>query len=93
MTEFLVSEKLKVLPHYPYSPDLAPCDYFLFPKLKYHLSGRRYNSQNSLGSAVYQYLKSFPVEEYENCFKRLIERLKRCFQIDGEYFEGQTEKK
>ena len=31
--EFLESEKLNVLPHPPFSPDLAPCDYFLFPKL------------------------------------------------------------
>ena len=54
VTEFLESEKVKVLPHPPYSPDLTPCNYFPFPKLKYHLSGRRYNSRNSLWSAVYQ---------------------------------------
>ena len=33
MTEFLQKEKVTVLPHPPYSPDLAPCDYFLFPRL------------------------------------------------------------
>ena len=40
VTECLKSEKVTVLPHPPFSPDLAPCDYFLFPKLKYHLSGK-----------------------------------------------------
>ena len=31
---FLASEKVKVLNHPPYSPDLSPCDFFLFPRLK-----------------------------------------------------------
>ena len=38
---FLETEKVKVLPHPPYSPDLAPVDFFLFPKLKRMLSGRK----------------------------------------------------
>ena len=42
VTEFLESEKVKVLPHPPFSFDLAPRDYFLFPILKFHLSGKRY---------------------------------------------------
>ena len=42
VTEFLESEKVNVLPHPPFSADLAPCDYFLFPKVKFHLSGKRY---------------------------------------------------
>ena len=36
---FLASEKIKVLNHPPYSPDLSPCDFFLFPRLKKMLSG------------------------------------------------------
>ena len=34
VTVFLKKEKVSVLPHLPYSPDLAPCDFFMFPKLK-----------------------------------------------------------
>ena len=41
-TEFLESQKVIVLPHSPFSPDLAPCHYFLFSKLKFSLSGNRY---------------------------------------------------
>ena len=37
MTEFLEENKVTVLPHPPYSPDLAPCDFFLFPKIKKEL--------------------------------------------------------
>ena len=41
---FLASEKVKVLNHPPYSPDLSPCDFFLFPRLKKMLSGNKYTS-------------------------------------------------
>ena len=34
MTAFLKTEKVTVLPHLPYSLDLAPCDFFMFPKMK-----------------------------------------------------------
>ena len=40
--EYLKQEKVVKLPHPPYSPDLAPCDFFLFPRLKKHLPGRKY---------------------------------------------------
>jgi len=38
--QFLVRRKMTVLDHPPYSPDLAPADYFLFPKVKSHLKER-----------------------------------------------------
>ena len=38
--QFLAQRKVIVLNHLPYSPDLAPADYFLFPKVKSHLKGR-----------------------------------------------------
>ena len=37
----LASEKVKVLNHPPYSPDLSPCDFFLFPRFKKMLSGNK----------------------------------------------------
>ena len=69
VTDFLESEKVTVLWHPPYSPDLVPCNYFLFPKLKYHLSGRRYNSRNALKSAVYQCLMGVPLKSMKNASK------------------------
>ena len=42
---FLASEKVKVLNHPSYSPDLSPCDFFLFPRLKKMLSGNKYTSR------------------------------------------------
>ena len=93
VTDFLESEKFTALPHPPYSSNLAPCDYFLCPKLKYHLSRRRYNSRNAHGSAVYQCLMGVPIEEYEKCFQKWIDWLKRCVLAGGDYFEGQSKLK
>ena len=64
---FLASEKVEVLNHPPYSPDLSPCDFFLFPRLKKMLSW--YTSRSSLGSAIYQCLQQIPKEDYLSAFR------------------------
>ena len=69
MTDFLESEKVAVSSAPSVFARHGPCDYFLFPKLKYHLSGRRYISINALESAVYQCLMGVTIERYENAFK------------------------
>ena len=58
--DFLKEEKVVQLSHPPYSQDLSPCDFFLFPLLKKTLSGRRYESRIALGSAIYQCLQGIP---------------------------------
>ena len=77
VTKFLESEEVNVLPHLPFSPDLAPCDYFLFPKLKFHLSGKRCKSKNALGSAVYQFLLGVPIH-FNGAFKIGLEKVRMC---------------
>ena len=72
----------------PYSPDLAPCDFFLFPKLKAFHAGRKYQSRQALGSANHQYLITVPKSAYLDAFKKWIHRLKLCISSHGEYFEG-----
>ena len=80
---FLASEKVKVLNHPPYSPDLSPCDFFLFPRLKKMLSGNKYTSRSSLGSAIYQ----SPTDTKRRlfiCFWRLGKKVtKMCFIKGG----------
>ena len=85
---FLASEKVKVLNHPPYSPDLSPCDFFLFPRLKKMLSGNKYTSRCSLGSAFYQCLQQIPKEDYLSAFRDWVKRLQKCVSVKGEYFEG-----
>ena len=85
---FLDSEKVNVLNHSPYSPDLSPCDFFLFPRLKKMLSGNKNTSRSSLGSAIYQCLQQIPKEDYLSAFRDWVKRLQTCVSVKGEYFEG-----
>ena len=85
---FLASEKVKVLNHPPYAPDLSPCDFFLFLRLKKMLSGNKYTSRSSLGSAIYQCLQQIPKEDYLSAFRNWVKRLQKCVSVKGEYFEG-----
>ena len=66
--EYLKQEKVVELPHPPYSPDLAPCD----SGLKKHLAGRKYQTRQNLGLAIFQCLNSIPRKDYENAFKNWI---------------------
>ena len=84
--EYLKQEKVVELPHPPYSPDLAPCDFFLFPRLKKHLAGRKYQTRKNLCSAIFQCRNSIPRKDY--AFENWIKRLKLCVSHGGEYFEG-----
>ena len=80
----LASEKVKVLNHPPYSPDLSPCDFFLFPRLKKMLSGNKYTSRSSLGSAVYQWPPTDTKRRLFICFSRLGKKVtKMCFSKVG----------
>ena len=89
---YLETKNVTMLPHPPYSPDLAPADFFQFPKLKRMLSVRKYGSRNAVVSAVYQCLKRIPETDYENAFRKWLKRLKLCVSHNGEYFEGNKKK-
>ena len=86
--QFVKSEKVSVLSHTPYSPDLAQCIFFLFPKLKSTYLVADHRSRSAFGSAVYQFLMSVLKDECGNCFKKWIKRLKQCVLAKGEYYEG-----
>ena len=77
---FLASEKVKVLNHPPYSPDLSPCDFFLFPRLKKMLSGNKKFSWQ-------RYLSVSPTDTKRRlfiCFSRLGKKVtKMCFSKGG----------
>ena len=82
---FLASEKVKVLNHPPYSPDLGPFDFFLFPRLKKMFSGNKYTSRSSLDSACY--LSVSPTDTKRRlfiCFSQLGKTVtKMCFCKGG----------
>ena len=62
--EYLKESELDVLDHPPNSPDLAPCDFWLFPRLKEMLAGHCFESRCGIGSVVYQCRQHIPKEDY-----------------------------
>jgi len=86
--DFLVKHVTTVLPQPPYSSDLAPADFFLFPKLKSTLKGRRFESTEAIKTISLAHLRSIPKKAFQECFRTLKKCWQRCIQSRGEYFEG-----
>jgi transposase len=72
----------------PYSPDLAPCDYFLFLKVKTVLKGHHFESTEDIQMSVTQVLNDIPQNTFQKCYKQWQHRWKRCVRAQGIYFEG-----
>jgi histone-lysine N-methyltransferase SETMAR len=87
VTGFLELNNVEVIKHPPYSPDLAPADYFLFGRLTNALAGHHYSSVNGLSSAIFQAMKSIPENEYRAAFDKWLIRMQRCIDAEGDYFE------
>lgn len=85
--EYLASRGVVVLNHPPYSPDLSPCDYDLFPKLKLHLKGTRFDDVHDIQKSVTDFLQAIPKNDFQHCFKHFYDRCKRCITAGGYYFE------
>jgi len=87
--EFLGKKGIPVVPQPPYSPDLSPCDFFLFPKLKFHLKGGHFGTVENIEKAVTDKLKAIPLSDYQCCYEEWEQRLQRCVASQGNYFEGE----
>ena len=74
---------IKTLPRPPYSPDLAPCDFCLFPKL----TGCRYETIEELKEAVTKVIDTLTQEDFDGAFQKLLERYNKCIAAGGDYFE------
>ena len=82
---YLQEEGMTLMRHPPYSPDLAPSDFWLFGYLKRQLTS--YPDSNSLQQAVTKELRAIPKDEFKKTFQKWIERMKLCVTNQGEYFE------
>ena len=78
---------IKTVPHPPYSPDLAPCDFWLFPKLKENLRGSRFETIEEMKEAVTRVVDTFTLEDFQGAFQKLVERYNKCIAARGESFE------
>ena len=79
---------IKTVPHPPYSPDLALCDFWLFPKLKEKLRGCRYVTIEEMKEAVTKVTDMLTQEDFNGAFQKLLERYNKYIAAGGDYFEG-----
>ena len=85
---FLVKNNMPLVRQAPYSPDLAPCDFWLFPKLKLTLKGRQFQSREDIMKKSTEELQGIAEVEFKRCFQKWQKRWEKCVHHQGEYFEG-----
>lgn len=88
VSQFLAKKQVTTIVHPPHSPDLASADFYLFPKLKFHMKGTRYQSVSNIQQIVTQYLKTIPQCDFPKAFQNLLERYKACIDKEGVYVEA-----
>ena len=85
--EFLAKNNIVVLEQPPYSPDLAPCDFFLFPKLKEVIKGTHFQDSEAIKTAMMRELQAIPQESFQECMEA-AQRLEKCIRAQVGYLEG-----
>ena len=70
----------------PYSPDLSPSDFFLFPKME-HLAGKHFANDEDLKDAVVTLLNIRAATRYEEGIHKLVPRYEKCLNVKGDFME------
>ncbi|GBP57373.1 Histone-lysine N-methyltransferase SETMAR [Eumeta japonica] len=73
--------RYELLPHPAYSPDLAPCDYYLFPNLKKWLGGKRFESNKEVVTETNAYFESLEKTYYLEGIKKFEKRWTKCIEL------------
>ncbi|KAK3729235.1 hypothetical protein RRG08_008563 [Elysia crispata] len=87
VTDVLAGYKWELLEHPRYSPDLAPCDFHLFPKMKEHLRGQRFETEEDIIQATKVAIKNLDKCSYVTAFKDWLQRIEKCANNGGCYVE------
>ena len=78
---------LETVSHPPYSPDLAPFDFAIFPTIKAQLKGKRFSSLQELRNETSLITRQYGPEWYADIYNQWVRRHRRCIEHNGEYFE------
>ena len=76
--EFLAKNSITKTDHPPYSPDLAHCDFWLFPKLKNALKGQRFIDLSDIQHNVKTLLRGIPKNDFQDCFRQWHHHVMNC---------------
>ena len=86
VSQFCAKNKMFILPHPPYSPDLAPSDFFLFAYIKRKAEGAEFSSPEELIQFIGEIFIQISPEVLNSVFLNWEERLKKCIEVEGDYF-------
>ena len=86
--EFLAKNNIPSLPHPRYSPDLSPCDFFLFPQLKKTMKVRRFDDIEEVQANATRQIRVITKSDFQRCFRQWQEGWNKCIEAKGDYFEG-----
>ena len=78
---------VSVLPQPPYSPDMAPYDFYLFPKLKILMKGQCYNDVDAIKQKTDDELRCISRESFKQCMQEWVKWWDHCISSSGCYFE------
>ena len=87
VSDYLTKMGIKTVPHHPYSPDLAPYDFWVYPKHKENLRGCRYETIEEMKEAVTKVIDTLTQEDFHGAFQKLLERYNKCIAAGGDYYE------
>jgi len=82
-----LAKNIPVMEHPTYSPELAPCDFFL-PKIKSALKGNRFQSVDAVKAKATQLLNRITQHDLQHCFQQWKIRMDRCRDRIVDYIEG-----
>ena len=83
--QFLAEKNIAILKQPPYSPDLVPCNFFLFPKLEGIIKGTHFEGVEAIKEAVMRELRGIPEESFQQCIGVWQRRKERGFRLQGDY--------
>jgi histone-lysine N-methyltransferase SETMAR len=86
-TDAIARLGLTMLQHPVYSPDLAPSNFQLFPKLKDDLRGHNFRSDQEVTAAVRQWFREKEKDFFKNGIQKLVECWQKCIGVGGDYVE------
>ena len=89
LTEFFAKHHIIQVTQLPYSPDLAPCDFWLSPKLKSALKGKKsLHTVDEVRENTMGQLMVIPTKDFAECFEQWKRCWENCGRSQGAYFEG-----
>ena len=88
ITDYLTKMGIKTVPQPPYSPDVAPCDFWLFLKLEKKHRGCSYETIEEMKGAVAKVIDTLTQEDFHGAFQKLLEWYNKCIAAGRDYFEG-----